>query len=153
MRTLKGAMTPALVMPAAAITNDLVYNLLPLPAMMKSGLWAPAGKVGVAAVLGALGAFFLPPRIAMLAAGGMIGGVIYDTGKQYLSSTFPTLPLHGMAEYPPITYENTGGSAGGMSGAPYVDSSSNDMLGVYVDNSPTGMDGQVHGMGVYLSNE
>jgi len=156
VRTLKDAMTPALVFPAAAITNDLVYNLIPLPAMLKAGLWQPVGRIGIAAALGLLSSFFLPRKIATFAIGGMVGGVLYESGKAYLASTFPAIPLHGMdgmAAYPSMTYETHGG--GSPLGADMSEiNGGGSMLGAYVDEGPLGTGSSpVHGMGVYLSNE
>jgi len=156
VRTLKGALTPALVFPTAAIANDLVYNMLPLPAMLQSGLWKPAGKIGVAAVLGALSSFVLSPRLAQLVAGGMIGGVLLETGKDYLANTFPTLQLHGLADFPPMTYES--GGTPYLEGADMIDARSHAdgvSLGAYIDNSPTGVP-SMSGMGAFVmgpSNE
>ena len=155
-RTLKGALTPALVFPAAAIGNDLLYNMLPLPAMLQSGLWKPVGKLGVASVLGVLSSFVLPQRMATLVTAGMVGGVILETGKDYLASTFPTLPLHGMANYPPMTYEQ--GSYLGNAGMVDANAGAGHdaiSLGAYVDQSATGMP-TMHGMGAFvpsMSNE
>jgi len=149
MRTLKGALTPALVFPAAAIGNDLVYNMLPLPAMLQSGLWKPVGKLGVASVLGALSSLFLSQRVATMVTAGMVGGVLLETGKDYLSATFPTLPLHGMGNgAPPMTYEQ--GSY--LGGDPMIDARSHAdgvALGAYVSDSPTGMP-SMQGMGAFV---
>lgn len=109
MVVLKGAMLPAMIFPTAAIAGDVLYSVLPLPASLRLGMMKPIGKLGIAAVLGALGSFVLPARYATLVAGGLIGGVVYDMGKGFLQTRFPALPLSGGAyDYPGIEYEGMG---------------------------------------------
>lgn len=112
LSVLKGALLPAMIFPTAAIAGDVLYGVLPLPASMRTGMMKPVGKLGVAALLGAAAAFMLPQRIATLVAGGLIGGVVYDMGKSYLQTSFPSLPLAGVYDYPGLEYENAGRMGG-----------------------------------------
>lgn len=109
MLAMKGAILPAAIFPASALAGDLIYGVMPLPASMRTGFMKPVGKLGVAAILGSAAAFFLPARYASLIAGGLVGGVVYDLGKQYLQTTFPTLPLAGAYDYPEVEYEQMHG--------------------------------------------
>ena len=138
--------TPAIAFPAAALANDVLYGLIPLPAMFRAGMWRPVGKLGLAAVLGIAASFVLPRRMAVLAAGGMIGGVLYETGKGWLQTTFPTLPLAGIEQYPLMEYENMAGDQPDFLGADTPDFLGEDIgpltTGAYVENS----------MGAYTQN-
>lgn len=148
-RAFEGALLPALLFGGGALANDVAYGVVPLPTSMKTGFMAPVGKLITGGVLGLLAAFALKPDKARLAIGGILGGVLYETSKTYLASTFPSLSLSGLADYPPMTYES---AAGVLSGSPMTEDHT--LLGAYLDN-PTGASGggSVHGLGVYLDNE
>ncbi len=150
MGLLRESLMPAMVFPGAALVNELVYGYIPMPAMLKAGLWKPVGQIGVAGVLGILASFMLPKKLAPLVMGGLLGGVLLDSGKEYLKSTFPTLPLSGVDAYPSVGYEGVGEYAPGYLGAAdtapqYLGQSPNsapDYLGSYVEDS----------MGAYVGN-
>lgn len=134
MPFMKDTMLPALCFPGGALANDVVYGFLPLPATLKTGNGAILGKLGTAVVLGLAGSFFMPRRIASLVAGGMIGGVVYETGKGFLQTQFPNLPLAGISEYPAMTYE----AGPGMGAAPpsYLGGQAPSYLGAYAESGP-----------------
>lgn len=149
MELLRESLMPAMAFPASALVNDLVYGFIPMPAMLKAGLWKPVGQIGVAGVLGILASFALPARVAPLVMGGMLGGVLLDTGREYLKNTFPTLALSGVDAYPAMSYEGGNYSPGYLGAADpapqYLGqspSSAPDYLGAYVENS----------MGAYVGN-
>lgn len=125
MRAFKGALTPILVFPTAALAADLVYGFIPKPASMQTGMMVPVGKLGVASILGAVAAMMLPAKTAQYAVAGMVGGVLYDATKGYLQTAMPTLPLHGLSG-PSLTYEHA--DNGSMLQAPVA---SNDFLGQF----------------------
>ena len=73
-----------------AIGVDYLYNLLPLPASMKTGLMGTASKVGTALLLGTLGKKVLGQTAAKMAAGSLTV-IAYDLIKSYLPVPVPAV--------------------------------------------------------------
>lgn len=133
-------MTGALVFPVAALLGDMAYGYMPLPSSMQTGLMRPVGKLAVAALLGLGAKYALPRNLAVFAAAGLIGGVVYDSAKSYMIKSFPTLPLSGVDG---LSFAESAGAADpsylGYAAPEYMGD-----VGTYMDHA---------GMHEYLNNE
>jgi hypothetical protein len=96
-----------------AIAVDTLYNYLPLPVTMKTGLVGTASKAALAVAVGVLGKKFMG-RTAGEMAQGSLTVIAYDLIKSYMPVTLPAvagmgylapginggyLPQQGMGEY------------------------------------------------------
>lgn len=138
-------LTGSIAFPVAALVTDVAYGYMPIPSSMQTGIMRPIGKLAVAAAIGLAAKYTMPRGVAVMAAAGAIGGVIYDSAKTYMASAFPTLPLSGMgdgmsfSEVPPLALPAATPNYLGAGTTP-------DYLGAYLD-------GVGEGVGDYLTNE
>ncbi|MHB1430286.1 MAG: hypothetical protein ACYCVW_16505 [Rhodocyclaceae bacterium] len=135
-------LTGTIAFPVAALATDVVYGYMPIPTSMQTGIMRPIGKLAIAALLGLGAKFALPRRMAVMAAAGAMGGVIYDSAKSYLTTNFPTLPLSGMGamSFAEVPYQPALPASAEPS---YLGNASEpDYLGAYLE-----------GTGSYLTNE
>ncbi len=103
---------PAIVGGTGAVANDMLVNLLPLPAQFKSGWMRHISKAVGAVAIGILGGFVLTKRTADQLGAGAMTVVGYNVVRDLAAQFVPQLPLGEyvtpLGEYLPLGYYGAG---------------------------------------------
>jgi len=128
---------PALLGGAGAVGNDMLFNFLPLPVMLKIGPMRHLGKAASAIGIGFVASFFATKKTADQLAAGALTVVGYNVVRELVSRFAPGI---AMGEYldPGLGYYGAGLDPGAGNG-----------MGVYLD---PGM-GVVPGSGVDVGHQ
>ncbi len=129
---LNNQVMPALMGGAGAVGNDMLFNVLPLPVMLKIGPMRHIGKAASALAIGFVASFFATKKTADQLAAGALTVVGYNVVRELVSRFAPGI---AMGEYldPGLGYYGAGLDPGAGNG-----------MGVYLDPNM----GAVPGAGV-----
>lgn len=131
---LQSSILPVGIGAAGAIATDLAMNMLPVPAMLKTGMLRPVTKTAAAVALGIVAGMVTSKATGRKVMAGALTVVAYDSLKGMLQKAMPALPLGNVEEYPLLEYTDTG--SGDSMGALFVD---DEGMGQLVDESDPGM--------------
>lgn len=114
---------PALIGGAGAVGNDMLFNVIPLPVMLKIGPMRHLGKAATALAIGFVASFFATKKTADQVAAGALTVVGYNVVRELVSRFAPGIQ---MGEYldPGLGYYGAGLDPGAGNG-----------MGVYLDPS------------------
>ena len=112
---------PALIGGAGAVGNDMLFNIVPLPVMLKIGPMRHLGKAATALAIGFVASFFAKKKTADTIAIGALTVVGYNVVRDLVSRFAPGI---AMGEYldPGLGYYGAGLDPGAGAG-----------MGVYLD--------------------
>lgn len=100
---INNQVVPAMVGGAGAVANDIIVNMLPLPAQFKTGWARHVSKALGAVALGMLGGFFLQKRTADQLGAGAMTVVGYNVVRDLTAQFAPQIPLgEYLGEYLPM---------------------------------------------------
>ncbi len=135
VRRSKG-MIGEVFMPAAfgalsAVGVDVAYGLLPIPATMKTGKFAPFVKLGVGLGLGYGAGKVLGKKKGEMIMAGFATVTLYNIAKNLIQSAVPALP---MGEYPSLEYVQAGQFLPGTEMGEYISEyeTEDDYMGEYI---------------------
>ena len=102
-RIITNQVMPAMVGGAGAVANDIIVNMLPLPAMWKTGWARHVSKALGAVAIGMLGGFVLQKRTADQLGAGAMTVVGYNVVRDLTAQFAPQIPLgEYLGEYLPM---------------------------------------------------
>lgn len=102
---------PAMVGGAGAVLNDVIVNMLPLPAQFKTGWARHVSKAIGAVAIGMMGGFVLQKRTADQLGAGAMTVVGYNIVRDLAAQFMPQLQLGeylSLGEYLPMGYYGAG---------------------------------------------
>ena len=99
-RIIQDQVIPAAVGGTGAVLNDIVVNMLPLPAQFKTGWMRHISKAVGAIAIGYLGAMFLAKRTADQLGAGAMTVVGYNVVRDLAAQFAPQLPLGEYLDVP-----------------------------------------------------
>ena len=100
---------PAMVGGSGAVVNDIIVNMLPLPAQFKTGWMRHVSKALGAVAIGMLGGFVLQKRTADQLGAGAMTVVGYNVVRDLAAQFAPNIPLgEYLGEYLPLGYYGAG---------------------------------------------
>lgn len=100
---INNQVVPAMVGGAGAVVNDIIVNMLPLPAQFKTGWMRHVSKALGAVAIGMLGGFVLQKRTADQLGAGAMTVVGYNVVRDLTAQFAPQIPLgEYLGEYLPM---------------------------------------------------
>lgn len=100
---INNQVVPAMVGGAGAVVNDVIVNMLPLPAQFKTGWMRHVSKALGAVAIGMLGGFVLQKRTADQLGAGAMTVVGYNVVRDLTAQFAPQIPLgEYLGEYLPM---------------------------------------------------
>lgn len=106
---INNQVVPAMVGGAGAVVNDVIVNMLPLPAQFKTGWMRHVSKALGAVAIGMLGGFVLQKRTADQLGAGAMTVVGYNVVRDLTAQFAPQIPLgEYLGEYLPLGYYGAG---------------------------------------------
>lgn len=98
LSSVKGQLVTAATGAVGAVVVDTAFQVIPLPAMLKTGVGRHASKAALAILLGTVGKKVLPKH-APAAAMGALTMVLYAAGKELLAKAAPAQVGEYLSEY------------------------------------------------------
>lgn len=111
--TIPAVLKPATLAAVGALSLDVIWSYLPIPANIKTGQYRHLAKAAGAIGLGVLGAKILGRDTAIKFATGAMTVVLYGVLRDFVSQRLPQVRLDG-ADFPALSYVSSGQNALGM---------------------------------------
>lgn len=136
---INNQLMPALLGGAGAVGNDMLFNVIPLPVMLKIGPMRHLGKAATAIGIGFVASFFATKKTADQLAAGALTVVGYNVVRELVSRFAPGI---AMGEYldPGLGWYGAGLDPGAGNG-----------MGVYLDPGVGNIPGTGVGMPAQLT--
>lgn len=124
MGFVKDTLMPSAIGAAGALGLDMLLGFVPLPDMLKTPTMRPIVRIVGAVGIGMLAGMVTNKRMGEQVGAGALTVVLYDTLKGFVQTSFPTLSLGDIENYPSMEY---------LSPAPQVED-----MGAYVSSDNMG---------------